>query len=89
MHAGTALMPCLLRFFGAHVGKNLLVAEDSTMSILCFDARHMTIGDGLVVNHGAAIIPHSVDRGLIGHRLMRYDQSFRSVVKEPQNWEEC
>ncbi|KAK9838807.1 hypothetical protein WJX74_003722 [Apatococcus lobatus] len=70
---GTALMPCLLRFLGAHVGKDLLVANDIPMSYFCVDARHISIGDGVVINHGADVIPHSVDRGQIGHPLMRID----------------
>lgn len=68
---GTALMPCLLRFFGANVGHDLLVANDIPMSLFCIDARHIHIGDGVVINHGADVVPHSIDRGLIGHPSMR------------------
>ena len=64
-------MPCLLRFFGARVGKDLLVANDIPMTLLSIDARHISIGDGVVINHGADVIPHSVDRGQIGHPVMR------------------
>lgn len=64
-------MPCLLRFFGAHVGQDLLVANDIPMSLFCIDARHISIGDGVIINHGADVIPHSIDRGLIGHPSMR------------------
>ena len=77
---GTALMPCVLRLFGAHVGHDLLVANDIPMSLFCIDARHISIGDGVVMNQGADVIPHSVDRGLIGHPLMRWGPS----LSEPE-----
>ena len=82
--AGTAF-PCILRLLGARVGHDVLIAGKASMLNLVIDAKSIRLGNGVIINYGSYVLPHSVDRGLMGHPIMRQEPCGKSRAQCPSN----